>query len=95
MPDEINQDSANESHRQQESLKRIVAPNIRRRISPAMETHPTSEILAFCPNRAKLDAKGNAFPGALEQVNAACRDDASGWHTSYPSERQNSLAPRR
>ena len=78
MLDEINQDSANESHCQQESLKRIVAPNIRRRISPTMETHPTSKILTFSPNRAKLDAKGNALPGGFEQVNAACRDDASG-----------------
>ena len=43
----------NEFHRQQQSLKRIVAPNIRRRISPTLETHPTSESLTCCPNRAK------------------------------------------
>jgi hypothetical protein len=70
MLDEINQDSANESHSQQESLKRIVAPNIRRRISPAMETHPTSEILTFRPDRAKLDAKRNALPGIRMSITA-------------------------
>ena len=84
----------NEFHRQQQSLKRIVAPNIRRRISPTMETHPTSEILAFCSNRAKLDPKGNALPGGLEQVNAACRDDASGWHILHPADKRPAMRRR-